>query len=127
MENNVVELKFDRVNEYFKKFKKEYDADYEKNKEKGTRTVVPYHRLITPTVSSVMGLITIFMIYHVFSELPKTNSNDISGALSHVIEILSSWVMPAMALVFIAVFLVNIVRVMVSSYEITIEYTKTEY
>ena len=32
MENNLVELKFDRVNEYFEKFKKEYDAEYERNK-----------------------------------------------------------------------------------------------
>ena len=30
MENNVVEVKFDRVNEYFEKFKKEYDDEYER-------------------------------------------------------------------------------------------------
>jgi hypothetical protein len=47
MENNVVELKFDRVNEYFEKFKKEYDAEYERNKTSGTRTIVPYHMLKT--------------------------------------------------------------------------------
>ena len=117
MENNVVELKFDRVNEYFEKFKKEYDADYEANKEKGTRTVIPYHMLITPTVSSGIILIAFFIANHAFSVLPKTNSNDI----------LSSWVMPAVVLFFIAVFLITIVRVMVNSYEITDEYTKTEY
>lgn len=127
MENNVVKLKFDRVNEYFEKFKKEYDADYEANKEKGTRTVIPYHKLITPIVSSGIVLIAFFMANHVFSVLPKTNSNDISDSSSHMSEILSSWVMPAVVLFFIAVFLITIVRVMVNSYEITDEYTKTEY
>lgn len=66
MENNLVELKFDRVNEYFEKFKKEYDADYEANKEKGTRTVIPYHKLITPIVSSGIVLIAFFIANHVF-------------------------------------------------------------
>ena len=127
MENNLIELKFDRVNEYFEKFKKEYDADYEANKEKGTRTVIPYHKLITPTVSSGIVLIAFFIANHVSSVLPKTNSNDISDSSSHMSEILSSWVMPAVVLFFIAVFLITIVRVMVNSYEITDEYTKTEY
>lgn len=127
MENNLVELKFDRVNEYFEKFKKEYDADYEANKEKGTRTVIPYHKLITPTVSNGIVLIAFFIANHVSSVLPKTNSNDISDSSSHMSEILSSWVMPAVVLFFIAVFLITIVRVMVNSYEITDEYTKTEY
>lgn len=127
MENNLVELKFDRVNEYFEKFKKEYDADYEANKEKGTRTVIPYHKLITPIVSSGIVLIAFFIANHVFSVLPKTNSNDISDSSSHMSEILSSWVMPAVVLFFIAVFLITIVRVMVNSYEITDEYTKIEY
>lgn len=44
-----------------------------------------------------------------------------------MIEILSSWVIPAMALVLIASFLINFVRMMAHSYEITDEYTKTEY
>lgn len=127
MENNVVELKFDRVNEYFEKFKKEYDAEYERNKTSGTRTIVPYHMLIRPTVASGMGLIVVFMAHYGFSNIPKINSNDISGSLSHMIEILSSWVIPAMALVLIASFLINFVRMMVHSYETTIEYTKNEY
>ena len=127
MENNLVELKFDRVNEYFEKFKKEYDAEYERNKTSGTRTIVPYHMLIRPAVASGIGLIVVFMAHYGFSNIPKINSNDISGSLSHMIEILSSWVMPAVVLFFIAVFLITIVRVMVNSYEITDEYTKTEY
>lgn len=127
MENNVVELKFDRVNEYFEKFKKEYDADYERNKTSRTRTVIPYHMLIRPAVASGMGLIVVFMVHYGFSDIPKINSNDILGALSHMIEILSSWVIPAAALAFIAAFLINIFKVMANSYEITDEYTKTEY
>ena len=30
MENNLVELKYDKVNEYFEKFKQKYTKDYEK-------------------------------------------------------------------------------------------------
>lgn len=30
MENNLVELKYDKVNEYFEKFKQKYTNDYEK-------------------------------------------------------------------------------------------------
>ena len=30
MENNLVELKYDKVNEYFEKFKKKYKEDYKK-------------------------------------------------------------------------------------------------
>lgn len=44
-----------------------------------------------------------------------------------MIEILSSWVIPAMILVLIASFLINFVRMMAHSYETTIEYTKNEY
>ena len=127
MKNNVVELKFDRVNEYFEKFKKEYDAEYERNKTSGTRTIVPYHMLIRPAISSGMGLIVVFMAHYGFSNIPKINSNNISGSLSHMIEILSSWVIPAMALVLMASFLINFVRMMTHSYETTIEYTKNEY
>lgn len=79
MANNVVELKFDRVNEYFDKFKTEYESEYERNKTSGTRTVVPYHMLIRPAVASGMGLIVVFMAYYGFSGIPKINSNDISG------------------------------------------------
>lgn len=38
MENNLVELKYDKVNEYFEKFKKKYTNDYEENK---VRIVAP--------------------------------------------------------------------------------------
>ena len=127
MENNLVELKFDRVNEYFEKFKKEYDAEYERNKTSGTRTIVPYHMLIRPAVASGMGLIFVFMAHYGFSDIPKIKSNNISGALSHIIEILFSYVLPAMALVLIASFLINFVKMMAHSYEITDEYSKTEY
>ena len=41
MENNLVELKYDRVNEYFEKFKQKYTNNYEENKTKGYRTVIP--------------------------------------------------------------------------------------
>jgi len=39
MENNLVELKYDKVNEYFEKFKKKYKEDYKNNMVKTTHYV----------------------------------------------------------------------------------------
>ena len=39
MENNLVELKYDKVNEYFEKFKQKYKEDYKNNNVKTTHYV----------------------------------------------------------------------------------------
>lgn len=36
MENNLVELKYDKVNEYFEKFKQKYKDEYKNNNVKRT-------------------------------------------------------------------------------------------
>jgi len=127
MENNLVELKFDRVNEYFEKFKKEYDDYYEENKEKGTRTVIPYHMLIGPSVMTVINLIAVCSVNFVFSEITKTNSNEISGSVHYIYEVISSWIMPMMAIFSMTLLVVTFIRMFSNSYETTIEYTKNEY
>lgn len=45
MENNLVELKYDRVNDYFEKFKKKYKEEYRNNNTKGTRVRYNYTTL----------------------------------------------------------------------------------
>ena len=61
MENNLVELKYNRVNEYFERFKKKYTNNYEENKTKGYRTVIPYHMLIGPIIMSAISLIAVYI------------------------------------------------------------------
>lgn len=46
MENNLVELKYDKVNEYFEKFKKKYKEDYKNNNVKRTYVGHNYTSLI---------------------------------------------------------------------------------
>ena len=111
MENNLVELKYDRVNEYFEKFKQKYTNNYEENKTRGYRTVIPYHMLIGPIIMSAISLIAVYVINTMMSDLPKTNSNDMAGAMYRMYEVLSSWIMPVIILV----------------YEVPISYTKIDY
>lgn len=127
MENNLVELKYDRINEYFEKFKQKYTNNYEENKTKGYRTVIPYHMLIGPTIMSAISVIVIYVTNTMLSDLPKMNSNDMSGAVYRMYEVVLSWVMPVIVLVLLARLLVTFIRMMLNSYEVPISYTKTDY
>lgn len=127
MENNLVELKYDRVNEYFEKFKEKYTSDYAQNKTKDYRTVMPYHMLIGPTIMSVIGLIAVYATNTMMSDLPKTNSNDMAGAIYRMYEVASSWVMPVIVLVSLSHLLVTFIRMMSNSYEVPIYYKKIDY
>ena len=127
MENNLVELKYDRINEYFEKFKQKYTNNYEKNKTKGYRIVIPYHMLIGPTIMSVISVIAVYLINTMLSDLPKTNSNDMSGAVYRMYEVVSSWIMPVIVLVSLSHFLVTFIRMMSNSYETPISYKKIDY
>ena len=127
MENNLVELKYDRVNEYFEKFKQKYTNNYEENKTKGYRTVIPYHMLIGPIIMSAISVIAVYTTNTMLSNLPKTNSNDMAGAMYRMYEVLSSWIMPMIILISLAHLLVTFIRMMSNSYEVPISYTKIDY
>lgn len=127
MENNLVELKYDRVNEYFERFKKKYTNNYEENKTKGYRTVIPYHMLISPTIMSAISLIAVYVTNTMMADLPKTNSNDVVGTMYRMYEVLSSWVIPVIILVSLAHLLVTFIKMMSNSYEVPISYTKIDY
>ena len=127
MENNLVELKYDRVNEYFEKFKQKYTNNYEENKSRGYRTVIPYHMLIGPIIMSAISLIAVYVTNTMMSDLPKTNSNDMVGAMYRMYEVLSSWIMPVIILVSLAHILVTFIKMMSNSYEVPISYTKIDY
>ena len=127
MENNLVELKYDRVNEYFEKFKQKYTNNYEENKTKCYRTVIPYHMLIGPTIMSAISVIADYVTNTMMSDLPKTNSNDVAGTMYRMYEVLSSWIMPVIILVSLAHLLVTFIRMMSNSYEAPISCTKIDY
>lgn len=127
MENNLVELKYDGVNEYFEKFKQKYTNNYEENKTKGYRTIIPYHMLIGPTIMSVISVIAVYVTNTMLSDLPKTNSNDMSGAMYRMYEVVSSWIMPVIVLVSLSHLLVTFIRMMSNSYETPISYKKIDY
>ena len=127
MENNLIELKYDRVNEYFEKFKQKYTNNYEENKTKGYRTVIPYHMLIGPTIMSAISVIAVYVTNTMMSDLPKTNSNDVAGTMYRMYEVLSSWIMPVIILVSLAHLLVTFIRMMLNSYEVHISYSKIDY
>lgn len=50
MENNLAELKYNKVNEYFEKFKQKYTNDYKKNKVRGTKIVRNYYSLVSSVI-----------------------------------------------------------------------------
>ena len=110
MESNLVELKYDKVNEYFEKFKKKYTSDYAQNKIKGYRTAFPYHMLVGPFIMSVISVIAVYATSTMSPILSKTNSND-------MYEAVSSWVIPMVALVSFSHFLVTFIAMMLSSHD----------
>ena len=127
MENNLVELKYDRVNEYFEKFKQKYTNNYEENRTKDYRTVIPYRMLISPTIMSVISVVVAYVTNTILSDLPKINSNDTAGAIYSIYEVLVSWIFPVMILVSLAHLLVTFVRMGFNSYVVPISYTKIDY
>lgn len=127
MENNLVELKYDKVNEYFEKFKKKYTNNYEENKTKGYRTVIPYRMLISPTIMSVISVVVAYVTNTMLSNLPKMNSNDTAGAMYSIYEVLVSWIFPIMILTSLSHLLVTFVRMGLNSYDVPISYTKIDY
>lgn len=50
MENNLVELNYDKVTEYFDKFKKKYINDYEENKVRGVKIVRNYYSFVSSLI-----------------------------------------------------------------------------
>ena len=129
MENNLVELKFDRVNEYFERFKKEYDAEYERNKTSGTRKKIPYYSIRDFVVrfvilSFIEGIIitTSLMIKEV-----GPNTYNSQNPLASLVNTLLSWIVPVSLIVALALLLQGVISLFSNAYEITIEYTRNEY
>lgn len=129
MENNLVELKFDRVNEYFEKFKKEYDADYEANKEKGTRKEIPYYSIRDFVVRVIIlsFMVGIILTTSLMTKEIGPNTNNSQSPLVDLANTLQSWIVPVSLIIALALLLHGVISLFSNSHEITIEYTKNEY
>lgn len=121
MENNVIELRYDKVNGYFAKFKNKYADNYEKNKIKGTRIVKDYNSLILSLIFMI-GCVVVFLLD---SNLP--NNNISATRLIDVHRLLITWILPAIAIVSLALLMRTLVDFMRGGHEVQIEYTKKEY
>lgn len=83
--------------------------------------------LIGPTIVCVIGSIAVYATNTMLSDLPKTNSNDMSGAIYRMYEVVAAWIMPVIVLVSLTHLLVTFIRMMSNSYEVPISYKKIDY
>lgn len=121
MENNLVELKYDRVNDYFEKFKKKYKEEYRNNKIKGTRVRHNY----TTLFPGVFALFIVPSLLFLMNDL-KPISTSVSEVWK-ISQLVNTMITPIVLMVGLALLLLGFVNFMKSSYEIEVTYTKKEY
>lgn len=119
MENNLVELKYDKVNEYFEKFKIKYTNDYEENKVRGVKIVRNYYSFVSSLITiSICPVILTFNF-----TLPDTASKSLNFQ-----TLISQWIVPVFLIVGVALLTKSIIVDLVrGGHEVEIEYTKKEY
>lgn len=118
MENDLVELKYDKVNEYFEKFKQKYTNDYEKNKVRGTKIVRNYYSL----VSSVI----IISICPVILTFDFKLSDTVSKTLNFH-TLITQWLVPTFLIVGVELLVKSMLDFVRGGHEVEIEYTQKEY
>lgn len=118
MENNLVELKYDKVNEYFEKFKQKYTNDYEKNKVKGTKFVRNYYSLLTNLI--IISICPVILTFDF--NLPATVSKTLNFH-----TLIRQWLLPAFLIVGVALLVKSMLELVQGGHEVEIEYTKKEY
>ena len=121
MENNLVELKYDRVNDYFEKFKKKYKEEHRNNKIKGTRVRHNY----TTLFPGVFALFIVPSLLFLMNDL-KPISTSVSEVWK-ISQLVNTMITPIVLMVGLALLLLGFVNFMKSSYEIEVTYTKKEY
>lgn len=118
MENNLVELKYDKVNEYFEKFKQKYTNDYKKNKMKGTKLVRNYYSLLTSLI--IISICPVILTFDF--KLPDTVSKTLNFH-----TLITQWLVPIFLIVGVALLVKSMLEFVRGGHEVEIEYTKKEY
>lgn len=137
MENNLVELKYDKVNEFFDKFKQKYKEEYKNNNVKRTYVGRNYSSLIIGMIMSVIPVgIVLFM-----DEIKTAIRNSIdtgsqatvkidssTGILSNISDkLIGTWILPVILIMGTAYLLKGVFDFMRSGYEVEVTYTEKEY
>lgn len=127
MKNDLVELKLDRIDRYFEKFKIKYKLHYELNKTNKTHLVLPYQKLIMPVIFSFIGIITFLMtrvihwqISNFSSSMTLSSFNEAAMLFINILSIVLLGVLSLLIVTYLIDFFKNI-------HKETIEYTKKEY
>lgn len=124
MENNLVELKLDRIDRYFEKFKTKYKFHYELNKTNKTHLVFPYQKLIMPAFFSFIGIFTFLLTRIMYSQISgNTAIPSFSQAAILLLNILSI----ALLIVFSFLIVISLIDFFKNIHSETIEYTAKEY
>lgn len=118
MENNVIELRYDKVNEYFEKFKQKYMKDYEENKIKGTKIVRNYYSLLTSLI--IISICPVILTFDF--KLPDTVSKTLNFH-----TLITQWLVPIFLIVGVALLVKSILELVQGGHEVEIEYTQKEY
>lgn len=123
MENNLVELKYDKVNEYFEKFKKKYKEDYKNNMVKTTHYVGRNYGSLFVGIFAVFVVPVLLLFIRDLAPVPTTESS----GWSSIPQLLNSWIIPVVLIVGTALFIGGVMNFMRSGYEEEVTYTEKEY
>ena len=123
MENNLVELKYDKVNEYFEKFKQKYKDDYKNN---GVKTTHYVGRNYGSLFTGIFAVFVIPVLLLFIRDLAPATTTESSG-WSSIPQLLNLWIIPIVLIVGIALFLGGVMNFMRSGYEEEVTYTEKEY
>lgn len=124
MENNLVELKLDRIDRYFEKFKTKYKSHYELNKTNKTHLVLPYQKLIMPTFFGFIGMITFLMTRMMYSQI---SNNTAIPSLTQAAILLTNILSIVLLISFSFLIVISLIDFFKNIHSETIEYTAREY
>lgn len=137
MENNLVELKYDKVNEYFEKFKKKYKEDYKNNNVKRTYVGHNYTSLIIGLFMALLPLGFVLFMDDIMSAIKNSIStgsgttvqvDSNTSAFSNISDkLIHTWILPVILIMGIAYLLKGVIDFMRSGHEVEVTYTEREY
>ena len=137
MENNLVELNYDRVNEYFEKFKKKYKEDYKNNNIKRTYVGHNYTSLIIGLFMALLPLGFVLFMDDIMSTIKNSISTGSSttvqvdsnaSAFSNISDkLIHTWILPVILIMGMVYLLKGVIDFMRSGHEVEVTYTEREY
>lgn len=137
MENNLVELKYDKVTEFFDKFKQKYKEEYKNNNVKRTYVGRNYSSLIIGMIMSVIPVGIVLFMGEIKTAIRNSidtgsqatvkidSSTDILSNISD--KLIGTWILPVILIMGTAYLLKGVFDFMRSGYEVEVTYTEKEY